>query len=532
VRLRIVAIVIYCLVVGWLVISSTHRNGGDFTYPLDDTYIHLAVAKNLASDGVWGITPNHFTSCTSSVSWPLALAASGAAMPWAEWLPLILNLIFGVVVLILVDGGLREQAVGNLVRFGVLAGFVIVVPLSVLTVVGLEHVAQIAFAIALLRWGVEMIDGPDPGDHRLGRGLVLAVLLVATRFEGVFLVASIAWLLQRRGRRRSALLLVLAGALPLVVFGLISFFIGGRFLPTPIWMKGKLGSELLPALLAASSDPVQWIQLLFDFFILSPLRSLAEVGVLSWLVLLALARLIWTRTQGTRLVGLWIVLATTWMHLVFARTGWLGRYEAWLIAMLAMVLAPFAQEIFDGGRRQRWPVRLAAVVLLLVFGLFPVRERVASTMFQANRGSTNIYEQQVQMARFLDHYRSGEAVGMNDIGAINFFADVDCVDLWGLSDNEIADLRMEGELDPIEIEWITRQRAADVVVMYESVLAETGGAPKDWDPVADWRIWRNAVCGSSRVTWFATSAAAAPKLRAQLEEWLPELPGTVGVQWR
>lgn len=531
-RLRILAIAFFCLVVGWLVTSSTQRNGGDFTYPLDDTYIHLAVAKNLATSGVWGITPDRFTSCTSSVSWPLTLAALGAAMPWAEWLPLILNLLFGVAVLILVDRGLREQAVGQIVRIGVLAGFVMVVPLSVLTVVGLEHVAQIAFALGLLRWGVEMIDGPDQGSQRVGRGLILAILLVATRFEGLFLVASIAWLLQRRGRRRTALRLAVAGAMPLVVFGLISFFIGGRFLPTPIWMKGKLGSELLPALLAAPSDPGQWVQLLIDFSILSPLRSLAEVGALSWLVLLALARLIWTRTQGTRLVGLWIVLATTWMHLVFARTGWLGRYEAWLIAMLAVSLAPFAQELFDGGRRRRWPVRLTALVLLLVFGLFPVRERVASTMFQANRGSTNIYEQQVQMARFLDFYRSGETVAMNDIGAVNFFADVDCVDLWGLSDNDIAERRLAGELDPVEIAWITRVRGVEVVVMYESVLDETGGTPAGWRPVADWRIRRNAVCGSSRVTWFSTSVAAEPKLRAQLEEWSPELPRTVSVRWR
>jgi hypothetical protein len=346
-----------------------------------------------------------------------------------------------------------------------------------------------------------MIDGPDPGTQRVGRGLILAILLVATRFEGLFLVASIAWLLQRRGRRRAALQLAFAGALPLVVFGLVSIAMGGRFLPTPIWMKGKLGSELLPALVAAPSDPAQWTQLLIEFFVLSPLRSLAEVGALSWLVLLALARLIWTRRQGTRLVGLWIVLATTWMHLVFARTGWLGRYEAWLIAMLAMVLAPFAQELLDGGRRQRWLVRIVAVILLLVFGLFPVRARVASTLFQANRGSTNIYEQQVQMARFL-------------------------------SDNDTAERRLAGDLDPFEIAWITRVRGAEVAVMYESVLEETGGTPEEWTPVADWRIRRNAVCGSSRVTWFATSTAAVTRLRSQLEDWSPELPGTVSVRWR
>jgi hypothetical protein len=121
---------------------------------------------------------------------------------------------------------------------------------------------------------------------------------------------------------------------------------------------------------------------------------------------------------------------------------------------------------------------------------------------------------------------------VNDIGAISFFTDVDCVDLWGLSDNDTAERRLAGDLDPFEIAWITRVRGADVAVMYESVLEETGGRPEEWAPVADWRIRRNAVCGSSRVTWFATSVAAEPKLRAQLEEWSLELPPAVTVRWR
>jgi len=97
---------------------------------------------------------------------------------------------------------------------------------------------------------------------------------------------------------------------------------------------------------------------------------------------------------------------------------------------------------------------------------------------------------------------------------------------------DIAERRLEGQLNPIEIGWTAQTRGVEVVAMYESVLEETGGAPMDWVPVADWRIHRNAVCGSSRLTWFATSSGAAPALRAQLEEWSPQLPGTVDVRWR
>ena len=69
--------------------------------------------------------------------------------------------------------------------------------------------------------------------------------------------------------------------------------------------------------------------------------------------------------------------------------------------------APTAQRLFDRAREGRWNLRFILPIALIVFGLFPVRARVASTMFQANRGSTNIHEQQVQMARFLGAHRAG-----------------------------------------------------------------------------------------------------------------------------
>lgn len=182
--------------------------------------------------------------------------------------------------------------------------------------------------------------------------------------------------------------------------------------------------------------------------------------------------------------------------------------------------------------RRRWWLRGLALVGLALFVAFPVRDRVASSLFQANRGSTNIREQQIQMARFFGEFRRGEAVGVNDIGAVAFFSGVHCVDFWGLSDVELARMRIEDGLNPIELGWLASVESVDVVAMYESVLEETGGVPGQWHPVADWRISRNAVCGSSRLTWFATSAAAVPRLETELRQWSAHLPATVDVRWR
>ena len=526
--LRLFAIIALLLVVAYLGVTSTERNQGEFTYALDDTYIHLAVAKNIATDGTWGINPGACSPCTSSIAWPLLLALLGAATTWGVWVPLILNLILAALVLWVADSWMEELEVGWIIRGGVLVGFVLVVPLAVLAILGLEHVAQVLLALSLMRWGVRRADGAAP----LSIGMILAVLLVSVRFEGIFLVAGVAWMLWAEGRRDDAVRLFLSGLTPFVVFGSLSMVLGARFFPTPIWMKGKLASELLPALREGGGDPTMWVQFVIDFLFIGPIRNLAEVGVLAWLVLLGLARLVWSQVRGLRLTALGAALATTWMHLVFARTGWLGRYEAWLIALLAVMLAPTAQRFFVRAREGRWNLRLILPVLLIAFGLFPVRARVASTMFQANRGSTNIHEQQVQMARFFGAFHAGEAVGVNDIGAVGYYSGVEVVDFWGLSDLDIAERRLAGTLNPIEIDWAAQTRGVEVVAMYEDVLDETGGAPTSWVPVADWRIRRNAVCGSSRLTWYATSAEAAPTLRAQLEQWSSELPATVDARWR
>jgi hypothetical protein len=526
--LRLLAIVVLLLVVAYIGVTSTARNGGEFAYALDDTYIHLAVAKNLASSGTWGINPDAFSPCTSSIAWPILLALLGASAPWGIWVPLVLNLVLAMLLLWIADSWMAELGVGRIIRAGVLLGLVLVVPVGVLAILGLEHVAQVLLCILFMRWSVRRADALAPA----WPGWLLAVALVSVRFEGIFLVAGVTWMFREEGRRNEGARLLLAGLLPFVVFGAASMALGARFFPTPIWMKGKLASELLPALRAGGSDPTLWIQFLLDFLIIGPARNLAEVGVLAWLVLLGLARLVWSHVRGVRLTALAAVLVATWMHLVFARTGWVGRYEAWLVALLAIMLAPTAQRFFDRAREGRWNLRLVLPVLLILFGLFPVRARVASTMFQANRGSTNIHEQQVQMARFLGAHRAGEAIGLNDIGAVGYFSGVEVVDLWGLSDVDVAERRLAGTLNPIEIGWTVQTRGVEVVAMYEDVLDETGGAPPDWVPVSDWIIRRNAVCGSSRVTWFASAPEFEARLRSELEAWAPELPATVTVRWR
>lgn len=58
----------------WLVMAicftlTIALNQGHLVYALDDTYIHMTIAKNFAQHGVWGVTKYSFSSESSSLLW-------------------------------------------------------------------------------------------------------------------------------------------------------------------------------------------------------------------------------------------------------------------------------------------------------------------------------------------------------------------------------------------------------------------------------------------------------------------------------
>src|SRR3990172_7216000 len=77
---------------------SIRKNQGHFVYALDDPYIHMAIARNFARHGVWGVTRYEFSSSTSSLIWTLLLAAA-YFFTSSEYVPLIFNIACAIVLL-------------------------------------------------------------------------------------------------------------------------------------------------------------------------------------------------------------------------------------------------------------------------------------------------------------------------------------------------------------------------------------------------------------------------------------------------
>ena len=104
------------------------HTGGRLVYALDDAYIHMAMAKNLVTHGVWGVTPNGFTSSSSSPLWVLLLAASYRLFGVNHFVPLALNAIFAVTLLVAADRGLRRLDVSPAARTVGLVALVLLTP--------------------------------------------------------------------------------------------------------------------------------------------------------------------------------------------------------------------------------------------------------------------------------------------------------------------------------------------------------------------------------------------------------------------
>ena len=65
---------ILCLLTAAITLTVWHRSGGHWSYPLDDTYIHMALARNLAFYHNWGINHQDFGAASSSPLYTLLLA--------------------------------------------------------------------------------------------------------------------------------------------------------------------------------------------------------------------------------------------------------------------------------------------------------------------------------------------------------------------------------------------------------------------------------------------------------------------------
>ena len=105
---------------------------GRWVYSLDDAYIHLVLARNLAFHGMLGMAPDDFAACSSSPLWTVLLASAMKLVGARDWLPGLLNFAFTLLALLAVDRILARRDVSAWRRVGAGLAFFFLVPLTVI----------------------------------------------------------------------------------------------------------------------------------------------------------------------------------------------------------------------------------------------------------------------------------------------------------------------------------------------------------------------------------------------------------------
>ena len=510
-RALMVPAALYLLAVFCVLRAALAATHGHLVYALDDAYIHMAIAKNLAAHGIFGITSHEFSSASSSILWPLLLAALYKVFGPLVVIPLIAQIVIGMALLWLCWEMLNQAGVtSDLYAGAVLAFLVLVLPMAPMTFVAMEHLLH-AFATLLFAFvSVRSLYAPRA---RFLPVLLGAAAVTSVRYEGLFLVAAVALLYLLQKKLIHAVAVAAAGAAPVTLFGLYSLSHGGFFLPNSLLIKGQ---------------PIGLATLLRLREIITACRAVSVLMIVA-LCLLALA------TDAPRQIRglLQLFLLTALLHHLFAAYGWFYRYEAYLVALgvIAVALAVWRPL---AGLYSRRPWDAAALLVLAVPLATPLLLRGCISMRATPRAMADIYHQQYQMAEFFRTYYPHGHIAVNDVGAISYYSDPYLTDLVGLGSTEILRARLatlpRGDLDydfpqNDAAQAVVRKNHIEVVAVYDDWFGfRQDHIPPGWIRVGAWRVPERTVLGGYVVSFYGVGSDNAVRLKSNLAEFHGRLP--------
>ncbi|MEK7949047.1 hypothetical protein [Luteolibacter soli] len=477
-------------------VSILVLNEGKFTYTLDDPYIHLAVAEQIAS-GHYGINSTEFSSPCSSAIWPFLLAPL-ARTPIGEYVPLILNMIFGGLTAMVLLKRARIILPENTAARVVLC-WAILSSCNALGIVfnGMEHNLQLLAAVVLVEGMIRITESRDPG-----KWFWLAVIAgPLVRYENLALSAAACGLLLFTGRPKAA---IIAGAAALTGVAAFSFFLHG------------LGLPLIPSSITAKSDFTKHGGFMNGLPLAIERSFMENRGVL---LLLFTSTLIvagltadWKTPRGKAAL---LLAGAGVLHAIFGTYGWFNRYEAYIYASLLFAL--FALAPAPGFLASQWrPVHTFAVALFALVISYPYLKALPQTPVAAN----NVYTQQYQMHRFVTGWWK-RPVAVNDLGWVSYQNDQHVLDLWGLGSHVALEARLANK-DNSWMRDIARDQNVGLVMVYESWIPANAVG---WTKVGELQLHGDCVSLASPIVGiFATSPELVPEIESLLVDFRQTLP--------
>lgn len=514
----IVAALLYVLITAWVLLATWRTSDHHFIYALDDTYIGMAMAKNLALHGVWGVSPYGFSSSDSSLLFPLLMAAGFKVAGVRIGVPLVLSWLAGLAA-IFAAGRIVARYLEPKGQMLALILLVLCTPLFVAGTIGMEHSLHVLLTLVFLAFFLREDEAESGG--RLGAIAAISALMVATRYEGLFFVAAgvcvLAW--QRRWKAAAA---ILAGAaIPVAAYAAFSMAHGGYWLPNSVALKGASGDH--PGVAQAAANLAARVQENFS--------EAPQVFVV--LAAVAAAALALLRKERRVAQALLVVLGAGCLHLVLSGVGMYYRYDAYLFGASVVALAC----AFPAMRRSAGKAAFAAAYLLELGSVGVLLIVCVAQIHMLPLIARNIYLRQWQMGRFVAEYYPDATVAANDIGAVNYLSHMHCYDLVGLANQEIFAARRSGGYTTQFLRDDAAAQHVDIAIAYDRWFGDPPGVPvggpplpASWIRVAHWQIDDASIVGDSTVSFYAVDPAQAAPLRADLEQFAGTLPRPVRLE--
>ncbi|MDR6218478.1 hypothetical protein [Deinococcus soli (ex Cha et al. 2016)] len=388
----------------WQAMQTLSLGGGAFTYALEDAYVHMQMALNLAQHGVWGVNPDAFSGSTSSPAWTVLLSAAYAVLGPHDLLPLALGGLLAAAFLTLADAVLLTLGVRRAgVRAGVLCGLVLLAPLPFMVLSGMETTLQVTAFTAVLLITARHVQGARVSPAWFA---ALAALTVGARYEMIAPLGILALAFAWRRQWLIAAALLVGAALPVALLGIVSMHHVGLALPNSVTSRLQ------------DTD--------------APLAERLTRGwfLLTWAVSLAGAAALHARSAARRPALLLLAVMTAVSLAAHVLSGipgftyWAFRYDTYLIVAGTLLLPALLQDR---------PAVMVVAALLPLAGYLPTAHRRLAEPLYAPYVAQSFRVQQGTAARFLRAHYAGQDVLVDDLGYIGRYATVNLDDYAGLA---------------------------------------------------------------------------------------------------
>ncbi|MCU0287752.1 MAG: hypothetical protein MUF15_15340 [Acidobacteria bacterium] len=530
----IISIALLWLILIVLLNNSLVKTQGNLVYILDDAYIHMAMAKNFSQNGTWGVTYHGFSSTSSSPLWTLLLSGCYYIFGVNEKIPFMLNFFFATMFLFVIFYVLRQFKFSPWLQMLIPAAFILFIPLSYLVFCGLEHVLQILISLVYIYTVTRIIAEDSSANEKTAKTMrnflfFMAPLVTMVRYEGLFILLAVSFLLLTRRKWVFFIINIIAGLMPIMFYGFISIAKGWYFLPNSVLIKG-------------TRLDITRIEKIFAFFYAGLRQVIYNIHLL--VLLIVILALLWLLIRkydrfwlpGNSLAVVFII--TLACQAFFSESGyflnrypWI-RYDSYLAAIGILTILfqlGYLMTFSEDKKSNRKLEKILGVILVSVL-ILPLAERGIRTDFRIPQASANIYNQQYQMGLFLKKYYRGQAVAINDIGAACFLGDIQCLDVWGLANKDVGQLILNKSYTAEKLDYVVKKSGARIAVVYDQFFRLVGiddDLPGDWLKVGEWRTPNNIVCVRDTVCFYALDEAEMNRLNENLKKVMCELPPDV-----